>query len=88
MWLKDQGRTLTEEQWAKVHEALSKCNLPLYAQLVFGEVRTSEGKHRVGSHPAQLILGEGAPSNFPSMINWQLFLQINVWCRNEYLIWL
>ena len=39
MWLKDQGRTLTEEQWAKVHEALSKCNLPLYAQLVFGEVR-------------------------------------------------
>ena len=37
-WLKDCGRTLTEEQWEKVREAITKCNLPLYAQLVFGEV--------------------------------------------------
>ena len=40
-WLKDRGRTLTEEQWEKVKDAIVKCNLPLYAQLVFGEVRTN-----------------------------------------------
>ena len=40
-WLKDRGRTLTEEQWEKVNDAMDKCNLPLYAQLVFGEVTSA-----------------------------------------------
>ena len=26
-WLKDRGRTLTEEQWEKVKDAIVKCNL-------------------------------------------------------------
>ncbi len=46
-WLKDCGRTLTEEQWEKVSDAIAKCNLPLYAQLVFGEVRFRLGECRV-----------------------------------------
>ena len=53
-WLKDRGRTLTEEQWEKVKDAIVKCNLPLYAQLVFGEVRTTgSGASRISQRERQ-----------------------------------
>jgi hypothetical protein len=32
-WLKNGNRTITEEQWAVVNEAFTKCNLPLFVKL-------------------------------------------------------
>ena len=37
-WLADAKRTVTEDQWKIVHQALEKCNLPLYVKLVFDEI--------------------------------------------------
>ena len=38
MWLKNKKRTVSEPQMAIVKDALSRCNLPLFVKLVFGEV--------------------------------------------------
>lgn len=37
-WLENKNRTVSEAQMTVVKEAMSKCNLPLYAKLVFGEI--------------------------------------------------
>ena len=37
-WLKNANRAVTEEQWAVVNEAISKCSFPLFVKLVFDEI--------------------------------------------------
>ena len=37
-WLKNAKRTISDEQWEIVNEAITKCNLPLYVKLVFDEL--------------------------------------------------
>ena len=51
-WLVSKNRTVCESQWKIVTEALSKCNLPLYTKLVFGEVI----RWRAYSKPANTTL--------------------------------
>ncbi|ELT99708.1 hypothetical protein CAPTEDRAFT_120102, partial [Capitella teleta] len=37
-WLDRANRTVSDEQWGVVTEAIEKCNLPLYVKLVFDEI--------------------------------------------------
>ncbi|KAL8615116.1 hypothetical protein ACOMHN_054485 [Nucella lapillus] len=37
-WLNNTHRAVTEEQWAIVNEAISKCSFPLFVKLVFDEI--------------------------------------------------
>ncbi|XP_012943969.1 NACHT and WD repeat domain-containing protein 2 [Aplysia californica] len=37
-WLDKGNKAVTEEQWALVNEAISKCNLPLFVKLTFDEI--------------------------------------------------
>lgn len=38
LWLNQRQRTVSEQQWKIVNEAISKCNLPLFVRLVYDEV--------------------------------------------------
>ncbi|CAF3624005.1 unnamed protein product [Rotaria sp. Silwood1] len=38
-WLARQHRTISEPQWALVHERLDECSIPLYVKLVFDEIK-------------------------------------------------
>lgn len=37
-WLKSANKSVTKDQWAKVNEAITKCNLPLFVKLTFDEI--------------------------------------------------
>jgi hypothetical protein len=37
-WLHNANRTISEEQWGVVNEAISKCTFPLFVKLVFDEI--------------------------------------------------
>lgn len=45
-WLASANRTVTDDQWRTVQEAIETCSIPLYIKMVFGEISRWQSYHR------------------------------------------
>lgn len=51
-WLRNANRSVTDEQWAIVNDAIAKCSFPLFVKLVFDEIC----RWRSYTKPGQMVL--------------------------------
>lgn len=45
-WLANANRTVTDDQWRTVQDAIATCSIPLYIKMVFGEISRWRSYHR------------------------------------------